>query len=116
MRTIFAATSPEFFLHHSMIDSIWFEYQKNCKKCVVGGFLNNTRLLAYKPIQFLQDYLDSSNLGGCGLKVTYEADLFRTTKNNQVDGDLKDPDDMKNSEEDTLKDEKDRISEYNDVL
>ena len=69
MCTHFAATSPEFFLHHAFLDKIWFMWQKNSPEHKNAFFANSTRkLTGFQHIA--KELIDSHNLPGL-IKVTY---------------------------------------------
>ncbi|XP_057309949.1 uncharacterized protein LOC130647957 isoform X1 [Hydractinia symbiolongicarpus] len=75
MESNFASNSPEFWLHHTMLDNIWDKWQKRGKAFKFVGYKRRTRpvtLLAFRPKEKRRYYVDNNNLGGCGLRIRYQ--------------------------------------------
>lgn len=75
MESSFASNSPEFWLHHAMLDNIWDKWQKRGKAYKFVGYKTNTRpvtLLAFRPKEKRRYYVDNNNLAGCGLRIRYQ--------------------------------------------
>ena len=73
MQTTYASFAPEFWCHHGMLDAIWYSWQRKEKIRTSQSFPgNNDTLLGFKPLEFRHNYIDSDNLGGCGVQVAYE--------------------------------------------
>ena len=71
MSTDYAANAPEFFMHHGMLDSIWYRWQEKDHKCKYAYFPKNvSKLMDGHPFTTM-DFIDSFNQGRC-VKVKYD--------------------------------------------
>ena len=71
MCTVFAASSPEFFLHHTFIDFVWIRWQNNGPICKRAYFADKEPWqLVGSPFRTI-DFVDSYNQGEC-VKVRYD--------------------------------------------
>ena len=69
MCTHYAGTAPEFFLHHTFLDKIWFMWQQKSLEHKNAFFKNSTRkLIGFSHTA--HELIDSHNLPGF-IKVTY---------------------------------------------
>lgn len=69
MCTHYAGTAPEFFLHHTFLDKIWFMWQRRSSKHKNAFFASSTRKLVGFPYT-AKEMIDSHNLPG-SIKVMY---------------------------------------------
>ena len=70
MFTFNSAAAPEFFLHHSMVDKIWNDWQKKGPAYKNAYFPTVTQFMPCTSIR-PSVFIDLSNLPG-GVKVEYE--------------------------------------------
>ena len=71
MSTDYAANAPEFFMHHGMLDSIWYRWQEKDHKCKYAYFPKNvSKVMDAHPFTTM-DFIDSFNQGRC-VKVKYD--------------------------------------------
>ena len=71
-----AAFAPEFWLLHSMVDGLWDRFQQRGKEFEEATNTNHsTVLLIFQPLEYARNYLNLSNLVGCGVRVKYEGVL-----------------------------------------
>ncbi len=85
MCTHYAATAPEFFLHHSFLDKIWFMWQQKSPAHHNAHFANSTtNLVGFTHIA--KELIDSHNLPG-HVKVTYSKFPERKMEKRGVVGD-----------------------------
>ena len=78
MATDYASDTPEFWLHHGMLDSIWDEWQSKGFHFKSVGFTNNLNLtlLGFYPKEKRAEFLDNNNLGPCGVRIRYEDIIY----------------------------------------
>jgi len=71
METDYSSSSPEFWLHHSMLDCTWEKWQ-NKGHVFKHNFYQNKhiKLMAFQPSEYRYKYVQNNNLAGCGIKVT----------------------------------------------
>ena len=75
MSSDYAANAPEFFLHHGLLDNIWYRWQMKGRTCQFAYFPKNVSKLIDAPFK-TTDFVNSSNQGHC-VSVKYDNFLDR---------------------------------------
>ena len=71
METVYSADSPEFWLHHSMLDNLWNTRQNRRLQNIFEGYEDKEIRLLGSSV-YRHHYIDNSNLGKCGEKIKYQ--------------------------------------------
>lgn len=73
METDYSSHTPEFWMHHAMLDCAWEKWQQRGHKFNCNFYTDKrTKLLAFKPTDYRYKYVQNNNLGICGIKITCE--------------------------------------------
>ena len=71
MCSSFASVAPEFYLHHTFLDKLWFTWQQRSKACLKARFSNSHKKMSKFACQHSQsEMIDSRKLPG-HIRVVY---------------------------------------------
>ncbi|XP_065062106.1 uncharacterized protein LOC135688960 [Rhopilema esculentum] len=103
MSSNYAANAPEFFLHHGLLDNIWYRWQMKGPACQFAYFPKNVSKLLDAPFK-TTDFVNSSNQGHC-VSVKYDKFLERVIPAGTDVGEPNHPEQPSCSEDAESKDE-----------
>ena len=80
MCSVYASLSPEFYLHHSFLDKLWYTWQQHSKACLYASFSRaNRKMLKFKCHHSPREMIDSGRLPG-NINVTYTDYIYGKNK------------------------------------
>eukprot|EP00112_Aurelia_sp_Birch-Aquarium-sp1_P024516 Seg780.6 transcript_id=Seg780.6/GoldUCD/mRNA.D3Y31 product=Tyrosinase protein_id=Seg780.6/GoldUCD/D3Y31 len=80
MCSVYASLAPEFYLHHSFLDKLWYTWQQHSKACLYASFSKaNRKMLKFRCHHSQREMIDSSRLPG-NVNVTYTDYIYGKNK------------------------------------
>ena len=111
MCSVYASLAPEFYLHHSFLDKLWYTWQQHSKACLYASFSKaNRKMLKFKCHHSPREMIDSSRLPG-NVNVTYTDYIYGKNKKTEQH-DIEE----QNVVEESLRKESDENETFRDML